>query len=146
MMKMEKRIKVKLKTDLSKYTSGLQPGVEGYTISQYGIWSRGSDRFIGVCFPGIATLDVLWESLEIIDKEYLEEIALHNKKHMEELKSAQNVIKYVGPKGGFRHLSYEYTTVEGNRSHASNGLKSEAERLIKIFEEYGIKVETRMER
>jgi hypothetical protein len=75
----ERHIKVKLLTDLSKYAPGLVPGVEGHTIGQYGLWSRGSDRFIGVCFPGIAKLDVLWESIEVIDKEYLEEIALLKK-------------------------------------------------------------------
>lgn len=143
---MERHIKVKLQTDLSKYAPGLVPGVEGHTIGQHGLWSRGSDRFIGVCFPGIAKLDVLWESIEIIDKEYLEEVALLNKKQMEELKSAQNVVKYVGPKGGFRHLSYEYTSMERIDNHVTNSLKREAERLIKIFEEYGIEVEIRTER
>jgi hypothetical protein len=142
----ERQIKVKLQTDLTKYAPGLVPGVEGHTIGQHGLWSRGSDRFIGVCFPGIAKLDVLWESIEIIDKEYLEEAALLNKKQMEELKSAQNVVKHVGPKGGFRHLSYEYTSMELINNNVTNGSKSEAERIIKIFEKYGIKVEIRIER
>lgn len=132
---------------MPKYAPGLLLGIEGHTIGQYGLWSRGSDRFIGVCFPGIATLDVLWESIEIIDKEYLKEVDLLHKKQMEELKSAQNVIKYVGPRGGFRHLSYEYTSMEGISRHVSNGFKSEAERLIEIFEQYGINVvEIRTER
>lgn len=50
-------IRVKLKSDLTRYADGLLPGIEGYTIGRYGIWSRGSDRFVGVTFPGIATLD-----------------------------------------------------------------------------------------
>lgn len=143
---MGRQIQVKLKTDLSKYAHGLLPGVEGYTIGQYGAWSRNSDRFIGVCFPGIATLDVLWEALEIIDKEYLEEAVLSHKKQMEELKSARNVIKYVGPKGGFRYLIYEYTSMDGTSVHVSNGFKSDADKLIEVFRQYGIYVEIRTER
>lgn len=137
---------MRLQTDLTKYAPGLVPGLEGYTIGQYGIWSRGSDRFIGVCFPGITTLDVLWDSIEIIDKEYLEELELLERKQREELKSAKNVVKYVGPKGGFRYISYEYTNSEGINGHVSNSSKAGAERLLKKFEEYGIEVEIRTQR
>lgn len=140
---MDRHIKVKLNTDLSKYGKGLLPGIEGYTVGEYGIWSRGSDRFIGVCFPGIATLDVSWESLEIIDNEYLEEIALLRQKRVTELKNARNVIKYVGPKGGFRYISYEYTSDNGITTHVSNGSKSDADKLIEIFNQYKINVEIR---
>lgn len=138
---MDRQIKVKLNSDLSRYEKGLLPGIEGYTIGQYGTWSRGSDRFIGVCFPGIATLDVLWESLEIIDDEYLKEVALIRKKEVADFKSARNVIKYVGPKGGFRYISYEYTSEDGITNHVSNGSKSDADKLIGIFNQYGINVE-----
>ena len=143
---MERKIKVRLQTDLTKYAPSLVPGVEGYTIGKYGLWSRGSDRFIGVCFPGITTLDVLWDSIEIIDKEYLEELELLKKKQREALKSAKNVIKYVVPKGGFRYISYEYINSEGINGHVSNSSKTEGERLLKIFEEYGIKVEIKTQR
>lgn len=143
---MKKRIKVKLIADLSRYSPGLLPGVEGYTTGEYGRWSCGSDRFINVCFPGIAILDVLWKSIEVIDGEYLEEVELLQIEQMKELKSAKNVIMYVGPKGGFRHLSYEYTSIDGHTVHASNGFKNEAERLIEIFKQYGINVDIRTER
>lgn len=52
-------IKVKLKVDLTKYNPNLIIGTIGYTIGEYDIWSRGSDRFISVCFPNIQTIDVL---------------------------------------------------------------------------------------
>lgn len=140
-LSMTKHIKVKLNTDLSRYGEGLLPGIEGYTIGQYGIWSRSSDRFIGVCFPGIATLDVLWQSLEIIDDEYLSKVALLREKEMAELKSARNVIKYVGPRGGFRRISYEYICSNGIVGSVSNGFKKDADKLIEIFNKYGINVE-----
>ncbi len=86
------------------------------------------------------------DSVEIIDKEYLEEVvALHQEKQIEELRSARNVIVHVGPRGGFRYLSYEYTSVDGISVHSSNGFKDKAEKLIEIFEQYGVNVEKRTE-
>jgi hypothetical protein len=143
---MKKHIKVRLTADLSRYAPGLVAGVEGYTIGEYGLWSRGSDRFIGVCFPGIATLDVLWKSVEIIDEAYLEEVAFLRKKQMIELKSARNVIMHVGPRGGFRYLSYEYTSMDGAQCSVSNGNKTESEHLIEVLKQYGVEVEVRNER
>lgn len=32
---------------------------------------------------------------------------------MEEFKSVQNVVMYVGPKGVFHHLSYQYKSLDG---------------------------------
>ena len=78
-MDIEKGMKVKLTVDLTQYAKGLVAGTEGITAGQQGMWSRGSDRFITVRFPGITTLDVLWDSLEIIDEEVLKEID-HQKK------------------------------------------------------------------
>lgn len=42
--------KVWLKVDLTKYKPGLVAGTEGTIIGNHDIWSRGSDRFIGVHF------------------------------------------------------------------------------------------------
>ena len=106
---MSSRIKVKLIADLTKYHPGLTPGVEGYTVADFGLWSRGSDRFVGATFPGVTTLDVLWESLEITDEVYLAEAKRREAERLRELESAKNVVKTVGPRGGFRYISYEYT-------------------------------------
>lgn len=106
-------IKVKLKVDLTKYNPNLIIGTIGYTIGEYDIWSRGSDRFIGVCFPNIQTLDVLWSSLEIIDEELLSRIKTQEARYTEEIKTAKDVIKYLGPKGGFKGLSFNYTNSQG---------------------------------
>jgi hypothetical protein len=104
-------IKVRLTTDLTKYHRDLLPGVEGHTVGQSGMWSRGSDRFIGVHFPNVGTFDVLWDSLEIIDAEYLARAAAKKQKKMEALKSAKRVVRTIGPAGGFKYLSYEYVDV-----------------------------------
>jgi hypothetical protein len=53
-------------------------------------------------------------------------------------------IKYIGPRGGFRHLSYEYTNSDGVKVSTSNGFKQESERLIKLFEECDIPIETKV--
>ena len=72
--KMKPDTKVKLKVDLIRYHSSLKIGTEGITVGRQGIWSRNYGSYITVKFPE-HTLDVLWKSLEIIDKEYLSKIA-----------------------------------------------------------------------
>ena len=143
---METQIKVRLKADLTQYHPGLTLGVEGYTIGVYGEWSRNFDRFIGVCFPGIHTLDVAWDSLEIIDAEYLERLAKEKQEKMDVLKNARNVVRRVGPRGGFRHLAYEYTDKARVNVHASTGSRSEAGELEKFFSEHGIPVKIEVEK
>ena len=98
-MDIEKGTKVKLTVDLTQYAKGLVAGTEGITAGQQGMWSRGSDRFVTVRFPGITTLDVLWDSLEIIDEEVLKEMDRQKKLFVENLKSAKDVTLYVGPRG-----------------------------------------------
>lgn len=128
--------KVKLKVDLTRYADGLVEGTEGDTIGAYGMWSRGSDRFVGVKFPGIATLDVLWESLEIIDEDFLKRREEEKQRFKERLKTAYDIKKHVGPRGGFRCLSYSY-----DGGHVSNYFKDESEQIEKIFKEYGKEIE-----
>ena len=70
-------IKVELKTDLTKYGEGLIAGIKGITIGQQGIWSRSNDNFITVKFENNIILDALWNSLEIIDEEYLQKVDLN---------------------------------------------------------------------
>lgn len=141
---MNETIQVRLKVDLTDYRKGLIAGSEGYTVGSYGSWSRSYDRFVGVHFPGIGTIDVLWKSLEIIDEEYLKELDEYRKKQTEELRNAKNVVKYIGPRGGFRHLSYEYIDSDGIKVSTSNGFKQESERLIELFEEYNIPIRTQV--
>lgn len=137
---MAKSIKVRLKVDLTKYIPNLVEGSEGYTVPNGGIWSRASDRFVGVKFPSKGTLDVLWDSLEIIDEEYLAEIEKREQRFLEELKTAYDVVKYIGPRGGFKYLTYTYIDSKGIKISTSQGFKNEAEKLIKIFDKYGIEV------
>lgn len=47
-----------LKVDLTRYHPDLVAGVEGETVGATGLWSRGSDRFVGVRFPS-TTLGVV---------------------------------------------------------------------------------------
>jgi len=115
-------------------------GAEGVTVGQYGLWSRANDRFVGVRFPNVGTFDILWESLEIIDQEYLKEVADREKERLELLKNARNVVRFVGARGGFRYLSYEYTAEDGIACHTSTGARQEAEKLMKFFKEQGIDV------
>lgn len=138
-----KKIKVKLTVDLTKYAKGLVAGTEGYTVGNYGELSRAFDRFVTVCFPNIATLDVLWKSLEIIDEEYLKEIEESKKKEEEEfikeLESAYDVVKHVGPLGGFKSLSYR---CKNGLSGRSIGFKDKALFAENYFIEHNIPIKT----
>ncbi len=133
-------LKVRLRTDLTRYNKGLVPGVEGVTAGRQGMWSHVQDRFITVRFEGIATLDVLWSSLEIIDEDYLKQVEEDEKKFKEELKTARNVKIVFGPKGGFRYLDLEYDS-DGHQWHRSIGSKSEADEVVQVLKGYGIPVQ-----
>jgi len=64
-----KPIRVKLKVDLTKYNPDCKIGSLGYTIPDVKLSIWGSqDRFVAVKFDNGFRLDVLWNSLEIIDK------------------------------------------------------------------------------
>lgn len=139
-MAVERSIKVRLTQDLTRYHPGLVPGVEGITVGRYGIWSRGSDWFIGVSFPEIGTFDILWEGLEIIDKDYLAEAEERETKKWELLKKARNVVRVVGSRGGFKYLSYEYTDENKITSHVSNTDRRAADKLIEFFRKHGIEI------
>ena len=60
--------RVKLKVDLTKYDNKCKIGSLGYTIPDVKLSIWGSqDRFVAVKFDNGAQLDVLWNSLEVID-------------------------------------------------------------------------------
>jgi hypothetical protein len=138
-----KSIKVRLTAELTRYSPGLVIGAMGQTAAFGGIWSPASDRFVAVTFPGIGTYDILWESLEIIDAEYLAEAANRKKERNNALRSARNVVRTVGPRGGFKYLSYEYSGNDGVPQHVSTSFKADAEELLEIFRGYGIAIEER---
>lgn len=137
---MEEQIKVKLLVDLTRYANGLVEGSEGYTVGSKGMWSRANDNFITVCFPKIATLDVLWKSLEIIDEEYLKKAEKSNKRWIEQLKTAKCVELHVGPRGGFRSLQFQYLDDNKIVNHYAIGFKNKADSIVEIFKANNIKI------
>lgn len=139
---MEEQVKVKLLVDLTKYVDGLVKGSKGYTVGNKGMWSKSNDNFVTVCFPNIATLDVLWKSLEIIDEDYLKRAEEWNKKWKEQLKTARCVELHLGPRGGFRCLQFEYLDANGMVIHYANAFKNESINIIETFKAYNIKIET----
>lgn len=135
---MKRGVKVRLKVDLTNYGSGLVEGAEGITSGR-DLNYFGSDRFVSVQFPK-QTLDILWDSLEITDEEYLKELAEKEKKLLEEYKSATDITETVGPKGGFKRLEFKYTKSDGKTENYYNGFKESAQKLIKYFEEIKLDV------
>jgi len=134
-------MKVKLKTDLTKYLTGLVTGTEGETIGKQGIWSRANDNFITVRFP-MGSLDVKWDSLEIIDEQELQRIADYTQQEFLELKDAKNIELTLGCNGGFKYLHYEYGI---NNCGIGKGFKKEAERLLAIFKAHNKEIRTKYE-
>jgi len=65
---------VRLEVDLTKYDSRCKENEQGWTIPDYkvGVWGS-QDRFVAVRFDNGACLDVLWRSLEIIEKDKVRE-------------------------------------------------------------------------
>lgn len=63
----------------------------------------------------------------------------------EPLKSARNVVKVVGPKGGFRYLSYEYLREDGSLVRDNTAFRDKAKRLEKFFADHGIVVTIQIE-
>ncbi len=141
---MDRAFKVRLLVDLTKYNPLLKPGIEGVTVGRYGMWSKASDRFIGVSFPGVGTLDVLWESLEIVDPEYLEEEKKREEEKWRALKNATDVKKVIGIKGQLKGVSYRCVNSRGHsyhmhsRVHSKN--RSDMEKLLAFFSENNVPV------
>jgi hypothetical protein len=131
----DRPIRVRLKVSLTQYHTALLAGIEGVTVGVHDIWSLGSDQFIGVHFSNAGTFAILRESLEITDEQFLIEKATREQEKWEQLKEARDVVRYLGPKGGFKSLSYEY-----RRKHLSTGSRDEADLLIDFFKKQGIPV------
>jgi hypothetical protein len=125
-------IRVKLVVDLSRYDSRLTGGQEGDAYS---------DSYLGDCFAFVrfdcgAGLDVLWNSLDIIDEEYLAEVAQRESEMEAKLATARDAILHLGPRGGFRCLSY---FIPGD-GHTSLGFKEKAMKHMGIMERHGIEI------
>jgi hypothetical protein len=140
------KIKVKLTRDLSQYNSMLKIGTEGYTVEASGMWSRSNDNFVSVFFPGIETRDIMWSSLEIIDEDFIATREKEKQAEREALVKAYDVVKTVGPKGGFRSISYCYLDSNGKVRHASKGNKADAEAIEKMLVDLNIAIRVEKEK
>lgn len=133
-------VRVKLKDDLTRYHPTLVVGLEGMTVPAVSMWARSSDRFCGVRFPSV-TLDVLWSGIEIVDAEYLAEAAKKKAAVLEMIKATtKEAVKHLGPRGGFRSLSFSYTDGQGCGTNYNTGFKEEAERYERLFAELRIPI------
>lgn len=130
------RIKVKLNTDLSHYRSGLTYGLEGYTIGN-AYQSDTYNAVIDVYFKDIGTVSVVLDKLDIIDDEYIKFLEKKEEKFLNSLKKSKDIIKYVGPKGGFKHLDFTLDKEIFSIYDRSRGLKIEShlEKLNKTIKE-----------
>lgn len=101
-------VRVRLNDDLRRYHAHLVPGSEGSMLPGAKVDMWGSqDRFGAVRFDCCgAMLDVLLTGVTILDEEYLRELAEARAAELASLKDAREVELRLGPRGGFRSLSY----------------------------------------
>lgn len=78
--------------------------------------------------------------MEIIDEELLSLIKTQEARYTEEIKTAKDVIKYLGPKGGFKGLSFNYTNSQGKTIKSYVSFKSQAKELEHLFKSYDIEI------
>lgn len=97
-------IKVRLNSDLSHYMPGLTCGLEGYTL---GNTFKGDtyNAVVNVYFENYGSASIVLDKLDIIDEEYLAFLKKREKEFFAQLKTADNIVKKVGPQGGFKKLS-----------------------------------------
>lgn len=122
------RIKVELNSDLTHYLSKLTQGLIGYTIGN----AYKSDTYtavIDVSFENGVTAPITLDKLTIIDEEYLTFLEKRERKFLDSLANATNIIKKVGPKGGFKKLTFKYDFGEMDIYN-----RSQAEKIINEFE------------
>jgi hypothetical protein len=128
-------IKGILKVNLTDYHPSLKAGTEGYIIAM----SNRSDRFNVIRFPEV-TLDVLCESFQITDDQYLREREEDKRKFRENLKTTKKATKFVGPRGGFKYLEIEYTDEKGVPVSCHIGSSDRLSEALDALKEHGIPI------
>lgn len=128
-------IKVRLNSDLSYYFPGLTCGLEGYTI---GNPFKGDtyDAVITVYFENYGMASIVTDRLEIIDEEYLAFLEIREKQFLSQLENASHIVKKVGPKGGFKSLTF--TCSLGNLTFTD---REKARKIETAFKEFGKDIE-----
>jgi len=124
------RIKVRLNSDLNHYINGLVCGLEGYTLGN----AYKDDTYTAVIDVYFEKIDcivpVVLDKLDIIDEEYLSFLKERENKCLEELKNATDIIKYVGPRGGFKKLSFTLGKEKLNFIDRTKALKIEKQLVL----------------
>ena len=136
-----KNPRVRLTVDLTRYNPKLTVGQEGTVIGP-GQWGYGP-MFDLVEFDCGVTQNIVSKSLDIIDPEFLEWSAENKRKHIEGLSKATDVVLTLGPRGGFRTLSYQYPG--SSIGSGGTGSKDQAEEDLKIIRSHKIPVKTVVE-
>lgn len=139
---MKKRVKVRLKEDVDEYEGTFLAGSEWFTSGKNCQPPR-HNGYVSIKFPKRAR-DVHWSLVEIIDKEYLQEMAETEKRLKEEYKSASKIKEFIGPRGGFKMLQFIYTTSEGELEQYSNVCKRTAQKELEYLKELGLKIEIKI--
>lgn len=137
-------MKVKLLYDFTKYNEALQKGIEGDALEtpEEQKIRKPDDFFVRVNF-GVTTVDVPWRGLDIIDELYLKKKQDELDLYVSKLKTSKNVKLILGPKGGFKEISFEYLD-EGELLTKVINLKEEGEFHKSTFEKLNVSMTVEM--
>ena len=133
------RIKVRLNTDLNRYMNGLSCGLEGYTLGN--VYKENTyEPVINVYFEKINMVaSITLDNLDIIDKDYLAFLTKREKECLNEFSEATNIVKYVGPRGGFKRLTL---TLKNEKMNFNN--RTEASKIEKILLKFNKSIEEKI--
>lgn len=127
------KIKIRLTVDLTKYSLLLVKGVEGIALPRN---SSILDCDTDCQFQGVK-IRVANNSFEIIDEEYLAQLAELKVKLFKEYLTATSVIKKFGKRGGFQGLQISFKTDAGYTTTRTIRNRDEANDVEKMLRDAG---------
>lgn len=128
------RLSVRLTSDLTKVHPSLAPGAEGTVVEFFG---PQGDHIWQVEFPSCGTINVPWQGVEFLDRQFQQQIdEEENARISRLLKEASEAVIYVGRDGEYKAL--HVWNKKGESEPAVN--RNEAGKLIRLLRELKIPV------
>lgn len=133
-------IRARLLCDLTAYGDDLVKGAEGRIVD----WdSCYGDNFVVMDFKQTKEIDIVFKSIEILDKSYINYVERREKEEMEKLPSAISAALVVGPRGGFKYFRVDVPEKKKIKTYTTT-CKEKAQHYIRILQSYNIRVQERI--
>lgn len=132
----DRPIRARLRCDLTAYGDDLVLGAEGRIVdwdSSYG------ENFVIMDFKHTKQIDIVFKSLEILDKNYLKYVARREQEEMAKLANTIEATIFVGPRGGFKYFRFDTQEKKKVEIHTTT-CKEKAQYYITLLKSYNIPV------